>query len=131
MTYDHDVLMDLPIHLFYTMQNRVIKIQREVRQLKEDMKGWGFDGRNPLKSDSFTIPKLIQFDAVFLTYIVSFIFSAVIPSPSSITLYEFIPVCAIDIEFLILLDIIQCQIDGAILFVSEYEILIHVLECPR
>ena len=63
MTYDHDVLMDLPIHHFYTMQNRLIEIQRLIRRLREDMKGWGFDGRSPLKSDSFTIPKLIQFDA--------------------------------------------------------------------
>ena len=63
MTYDYDVLMDLPIHYFYTMQIRIMDIQREVRQLKEDMKEWGFDGRNPLKSDSFTIPRLIQFDA--------------------------------------------------------------------
>ena len=63
MTHDYDVLMDLPMHHFYTMQIRIMDIQRGVRQLKEDMKEWGFDGRNPLESDSFTIPKLIQFDA--------------------------------------------------------------------
>lgn len=63
MTYDHDVLMDLPIHHFYTMQNRIMEIQRKVRILREDMEAWGFDNRNPLKSDSFTIPKLIQLEA--------------------------------------------------------------------
>ena len=63
MTYDYDVLMDLPIHKFYTMQNRVMEIQRLVTHLIEDMKEWGFDDKNPLLSDSFTIPKLIQFDA--------------------------------------------------------------------
>lgn len=63
MTCDHDVLMDLPTHHFYAMQIRIIEIQRLVRRLKKDMKEWGFDGRNPLESDSFTIPKLIQFDA--------------------------------------------------------------------
>ena len=63
MTCDHDVLMDLPLPYFYTMQIRIIEIQDLVRRLKEDMKEWGFDGRNPLESDSFTIPKLIQFNA--------------------------------------------------------------------
>ena len=63
MTHDYDVLMDLPMHHFYTMQMRIIEIQKQVRQLKEDMRGLGFDDRNPLESDSFTIPKLIQFDA--------------------------------------------------------------------
>lgn len=63
MTDDYDVLMDLPMHLFYTMQERIKEIQKLVRRFKEDMIEWGFDGRNPLKNDSFTIPRLIQFDA--------------------------------------------------------------------
>lgn len=63
MTHDYDVLMNLPIHHFYTMQNRIIEIQRKARILREDMVEWGFDNRNPLESDSFTIPKLIQLEA--------------------------------------------------------------------
>lgn len=63
MTCDYDVLMDLPLHHFFTMQIRIAEIQRQVRKLIEDMKEWGFDSKNPLLSDSFTIPTLIQFDA--------------------------------------------------------------------
>lgn len=62
MTFDYDVMMEIPIHQFYTIQIRITEIQKLVRRLKEDMIEWGFDGRNPLKNDSFTIPKLIQFD---------------------------------------------------------------------
>jgi len=63
MTFDYDVLMNLPMHHFYTMQIRIIEMQKLVRHLKEDMEEWGFDSRGPLETDSFTIPKLIQFDA--------------------------------------------------------------------
>lgn len=63
MTFDHDVMMDLPMPQFYTMLFDITEIQKQVRRLREDMKKWGFDSRNPLKSDSFTIPKLIQFEA--------------------------------------------------------------------
>lgn len=63
MTFDYDVMMKMPLNHFYTMQVRIMEIQCKVRQLKENMKEWGFDGRNPLESDSFTIPKLIQFEA--------------------------------------------------------------------
>lgn len=63
MTFDYDVMMEIPINQFYTIQDRIKEIQKLVRRLKEDMIEWGFDGRRPLKNDSFTIPKLIQFDA--------------------------------------------------------------------
>lgn len=66
MTFDYDATMNLPWNLFYTMQIRVMDIQERISTLRKDLKKWGFDSRPPDQSDSFTIPKLVQFEADLL-----------------------------------------------------------------
>lgn len=63
MTCDHDVCKDMELHHFFTLENKLLHLKEDVSRLRDNMKEWGFDSRSPLKSDSFIMPKLVQFEA--------------------------------------------------------------------
>ena len=63
MTCDEDVCKNMQLNELYTMNHRIFHLIEDVSKLRELMKGWGFDSRNPLKSDSFIMPKLVQYEA--------------------------------------------------------------------
>lgn len=63
MSYDEDVCKNMQLHELYVMSVRIHCLIDDIGWLRELMKGWGFDSRNPLKSDSFIMPKLVQYEA--------------------------------------------------------------------
>lgn len=63
MTCDEDVCKNMRLQELYILRVRILYLIDDIGWLRELMKGWGFDSRNPLKSDSFIMPKLVQYEA--------------------------------------------------------------------
>lgn len=63
MTYDEDACMGMQLNELYTLSHRIWHLIDDIGRLRETMKGWGFDARPGLRSESFMMPKLVQYEA--------------------------------------------------------------------